>query len=660
MIKFSNGFLHEDKIIRDDIQTLRAIAICLVILFHYKIKPFIGGFLGVDIFFTISGFLITQKLLTSESLIKIFLEKRIKRIFPALFIVLLISYITAFIIFPPLELVDLSYSLLFSIIPAQNFYLLHQVGYFDKEAELKPFLIFWSLAIEEQYYLIWPFILFIAIKRIGGYISLLVFVSVLALISLGFSEFFARNNREIAFYAMPLRAYELFIGGLVYLLSSILKIKNIKLHLLTPVTGLLAILISTFYFSENNIFPGVNALPPIIGASLILLYFTTSQPTTIIRIFFFNFITNFFGKISYSLYLVHWPLLVFYCYFSMKSIGNLNLIETISLIATTIFLSILIFYGVEQPFRYEKFNSTKWITLLSATILFVGLAFLTIYKDGFYERYSAEKQKALNYLKTDYKTYTWKNFLEYTEYSNYNLKSYNEQPIIKRGMFSQGKTNLIIIGDSQAGDFINILVEAKIPNIEIRTIPISAGCQSVVLPLEEYRRYVKNNIPEMKQTDIPYCEEQHSRFYRSKIISQADIIFLVAHYYDWAVKYLPVTINFLNKNGARKVYVIGLKNQTFEPDKIINSIKYQNINFLDSAIVITNDKIFKTIQPDTYLSITEAFCPIPPQCSLYTPDGYPLFFDKIHLTPVGAKYIANQLINKQWFNSLGIQIQSAK
>jgi peptidoglycan/LPS O-acetylase OafA/YrhL len=349
---------------RKDIDGLRAIAVVPVIFFHAGFEVFNGGFLGVDIFFVISGFLITSILIseleTNKFSIVNFYERRARRILPALFVVLFTTYLASFIFMPPYEFKEFSQSLVSVAVFLSNMFFYLEIDYFSLAAEEMPLLHTWSLAIEEQYYILFPPLLFViwkldpkkvllALTLIGG----MSFISMIYLNELG--------NNSASFYWLFSRAWELLAGSTCALLIRFIKLQKIKY---VSSIGLLILLSSLFFWSKDIIHPGYLTIIPVLATCLIILF--PDQES-----FSYKFLTNpiflFLGLISYSLYLWHQPIFAF---LRMKTIGHPSeILFTIAIIVTFI-ASILSYRYVETPFRNKSKYSRKYI-LLSSTLLLI-------------------------------------------------------------------------------------------------------------------------------------------------------------------------------------------------------------------------------------------------------------------------------------------------
>lgn len=374
---------------RREIDGLRALAVLPVIFFHAGFQSFSGGFVGVDIFFVISGYLITSIILTEKSsgrftLIN-FYERRARRILPALFVVMLACLPFAWLWLLPGNLNDFSKSLIFVSIFSSNFLFFNQSGYFDTAVELKPLLHTWSLAVEEQYYLLFPIFISILWSKFWGRASgIILFI---ALISLIFSHWSAYNYPVANFFLLPTRIWELFIGALValYLFNHDQNIHtDRKINSTLGLAGLILILFSIFTFDDRTPFPGFYALIPTIGTALIILFANEKE---LVGKWLGNKLFVGLGLISYSAYLWHQPLFAFARIRSFDA-PTTGLLLALSLLA--IFLAFLSWKYVEKPFRDKAKFSQKHIFIYSliGSVFFVGLGIIGNVNKGFDQRFS--------------------------------------------------------------------------------------------------------------------------------------------------------------------------------------------------------------------------------------------------------------------------------
>lgn len=332
------------------IDGLRAIAILAVLIFHLSPEALQGGFIGVDIFFVISGYLITRIIIRDLEAgtfsLKKFYERRIKRIFPALFVMLIASVIATILMFDPEQYTYHLQSLRMASVQASNFFFMKELDYFASEDTKAALLHTWSLGVEEQFYLIWPIFLLLSFKflKSGHKYFPLIF---LALISLGLSEYVLSYDQKQAFYMLHTRAWELAIGGIVaFEIIPTIK-KKIALEIIAFI-GIALILGSTLFLSKAH-FPGLNALYPCLGAAFII-YSGLHQQTITHKALSVKPIL-FFGLISYSLYLWHWPIIIF----AQALFGNELDTATLAIIALiSIMLATLSYHCIEKPFQNLK------------------------------------------------------------------------------------------------------------------------------------------------------------------------------------------------------------------------------------------------------------------------------------------------------------------
>ncbi len=355
---------------RSEIDGLRALAIIPVILFHFNISVFQGGFVGVDIFFVISGYLITSLILkalnNNDFSFLAFYERRARRLFPAAFIVTIFCCITGWYILAPNDFQSFGKSLWTFAIFGSNIHFMNEVGYFDAPSLTKPLLHTWSLSVEEQYYLLIPAILFIAHRKIPNAIPLL--LCILIALSFVYSTYQVNNKPEYAFYMLPTRAWELLLGSLIA--SSWLPApRNNILSNILAAAGLMMILSAFLLYNKNTPFPGLAALLPCLGTALII-WTNTVNKNLIGKTFSIRPLVT-IGLISYPLYLWHWPLIIFTRYYLDREFKP---DEILAVIALTVLLSWLTWKYIEQPVRKRQVLATQGPIITTAAI--GGLAFI--------------------------------------------------------------------------------------------------------------------------------------------------------------------------------------------------------------------------------------------------------------------------------------------
>lgn len=343
---------------RPEIDGLRAVAVLSVIFFHAGFSLFPGGYVGVDIFFVISGFLITKIILRdllsgSFSLVG-FYERRVRRIFPALFVVLVISVPFGWIYLMPDQTKNFGISMLAITAFSSNIFFWRESGYFGGALENNPLLHTWSLSVEEQFYIFFPVFTFISIVFIGKRFYKLALICAF-LFSLLLTEW-AHSLYPIAnFYLIPTRAWELILGSIISLNLHHQKIHSAFKSNLGVLFGILLILISVLYFSDRTPFPSFYTLLPTIGAALIIIF---SQKETIAYKILSSSPLVKIGLISYSAYLIHNPI---FSIINHRTTEDLNPAFKVFLVIITLVLSYILWRFVEQPFRNKSLISKRLI-----------------------------------------------------------------------------------------------------------------------------------------------------------------------------------------------------------------------------------------------------------------------------------------------------------
>lgn len=368
---------------RREIDGLRALAVLPVILFHAGFEKFSGGFVGVDVFFVISGYLITTIIIAELEQGKFsivnFYERRARRILPALFLVMFVCIPFAWFWLLPSDMKDFSKSLVAVSVFASNILFWRESGYFATEAELKPLLHTWSLAVEEQYYFIFPLFLMLFWKL--GRRWILVTLALVFFTSLALAEWGSHNKQSAAFYLLPTRVWELLIGAFAafYLLQANRKDFGKVLSEVAGWLGVALIMYAVFDFSKATPFPGFYALVPTIGTVMVILFAT--QQTTVGK-FVGNKAFVGVGLISYNAYLWHQPLFSFARHRSLADPSNtvFLLLSLLSLI-----LAYISWRFVEVYFR-RKYNVTRnsiFFFAIISIILFVSFGIVGQKKNGF-------------------------------------------------------------------------------------------------------------------------------------------------------------------------------------------------------------------------------------------------------------------------------------
>ena len=345
------------------IQALRALAAILVLLFHANLAG--GGYVGVDIFYVISGYLITGLLLreienTGGLNFRAFYLRRAKRLLPTSFSILMITALAAWALYPGTMREDLGRHIFAASIYISNFlFAFWQMDYQNLEAIPPVVIHFWSLAVEEQFYLFWPFIIVAAFK-VGGRRGVRNTISAITLASFVWSLYLTEHSPIWSFYSLPTRAWELGVGALLIFIPS-----KIKFSVVYPWVALVAIVYSTFIYTDKTPFPGTAAIAPVLGTAIAIA--SISSWPSILNFFSNLRITQWLGEISYPLYLWHWPLLVI----PMVYFGRgLSILERAVAILSTLLLAHLTHIWIEEPLRHRSFAPRMVVIgALSATAI---------------------------------------------------------------------------------------------------------------------------------------------------------------------------------------------------------------------------------------------------------------------------------------------------
>ncbi len=352
---------------RSDIDGMRCLAVSSVFLFHLNEKLFPGGFTGVDIFFVISGFLITRIIVSevknSSFSMTRFYARRVRRIFPALFTILFFTAILAIIGLEPDAYQRFVHEVRYAALQVSNFFFAQERGYFDPASGYSLLLHTWSLGVEEQFYLIWP-LLILTTFRFWQHRFLQVLV-IITLLSFIYSDYLCKHSSQAAFYLLPSRAWELGTGGIVAV-ASLPRIQSLKFLNLLASIGLIFVLAPMFMLNSSGLFPGRYAIISVLGIALLLYTGGDNRKTVVFKLLSWKpFIA--IGTISYSLYLWHWPLIVFH---KITTGNSITLLSGIMIIFLATGCSSLSYFFIERPCRYGTFP--KKVTKLFSLIFSEG------------------------------------------------------------------------------------------------------------------------------------------------------------------------------------------------------------------------------------------------------------------------------------------------
>lgn len=361
---------------RADLDGLRAVAILPVLFFHADLTLFRGGFIGVDVFFVLSGFFMARVIMGdlergSFSFSQFYL-RRMRRILPALFSMMAVTAVAAWFLLMPKELMYFADSLRAAALFASNILFESESGYFDIAAEAKPLLHTWSLSIEEQFYIVFPIALFAAHKFARQHLTRIVLV--VALLSFCASSWAVFYSPEKAFYLLHFRVWELLAGALVAFAPRPQYTPVVARAL--SLVGIAGILLAVFLYTADTPFPGAYAALPVLSTALVIhAACKDGLPALLLS----NPASVFIGRISYSLYLWHWPLIVFFRYMLGHDLTIANSIQIILLSFAFAYLS---WRFIEQPARYGSWASSRTLIFgLSGSAVVAAISFAYVVRD---------------------------------------------------------------------------------------------------------------------------------------------------------------------------------------------------------------------------------------------------------------------------------------
>ena len=470
---------------RADIDGLRALAVVAVVCYHASLSFASGGFVGVDVFFVISGYLISSIIMRdigqNRFSVLTFYERRIRRIFPAMLAMFVVVSAFAYRLLLPSELVTYGQSLLAALFSGSNFFFWKQNGYFDAANIYKPLLHTWSLSVEEQFYLLFPPFLLLLQKFAQKKMKAAI-VS-LAILSFAASALIARDNQTAAFYFTPLRAWELLIGTILSQ-KYLPQMRSDLSRNTASILGVLSILLPMHFYTEATHFPGFAAVPPCVGAALIIAA-GEGGPSVIGRVLSWRPIV-FIGLISYSIYLWHWPLVVFQTSDLVLVPGaylDRHIVRPAILVGSIV-LGYLSWRFIEQPFRAGKTRMSRpklFILAGSSALVLSVFAGTMIAAKGVPSRYRQDALALAKYLNEPIKE-PWRQDVCFISPPSSSFADYQKGTCLAVG----AKPSLLLVGDSHAASLYSGLKSA-FPDRNVMQAT-AAGCRALIIELPDQSR----------------------------------------------------------------------------------------------------------------------------------------------------------------------------
>ncbi len=531
---FSNGHAKPANY-EPHIDGIRCIAVLSVLFYHFEFDIIPGGFVGVDVFFVISGYLITRLLLVDvqrESFsFRRFYMRRIRRLAPALIATLVVTFVVAAIFLTPSHFQRFSGASLASLLSFSNLYFWSESGYFDASADLKPLLHTWSLSVEEQFYLVWPALLFFVRARSVKFIGILFFCLFAA--SLIAARLGTNSIPSATFFLMPFRVYEFAIGAALALVP-LVHLRGRAWNDIVVLFALGLLYVSFTQFDKTIAFPDVNALLPCLGAVLLLAFGTSPVFGWLLR----NSFSTFIGKISYALYLVHWPIIVLYKHITFADVvvGNTR----IALIIMTFVLAIALHVFIENRFRVPDENPQanrfrRLAVWLAAPLLVVLSSVHAFSTDGWSARFDTDVIAAVGDV--DAKQLMRREYIKLNSSAS-NIPFEMNRPV-----------RILVMGDSHATDGFNALYLGNTmpERVAVRRLELDDVCLYLFVEGAESdeSEYTQNR-----------CREHFAHMQASELLDDATHVVLSTRWESLSFGYLPVFIEYL-KSRDNQVIAMG-------------------------------------------------------------------------------------------------------
>ena len=637
---------------RSDIDGLRAVAVLAVLAFHALPSVLPGGFVGVDIFFVISGYLISSILLSSLqqqsfSLLD-FYSRRIRRIFPALITVFIASFAMAWYFFYADEFINLGRHMISSAAFIQNWMLASESGYFDTTAEIKPFLHLWSLGVEEQFYIIWPLLLWGAWKLRLNLLKLTIICLAASFAWNIYELYFAQST--IAFYLPQVRFWELLIGAvLAYIhldptagtprVATSLGLANENIR---SITGATLLLLSFFFINSQKVFPGFWAILPTLGAVLLI----SAGPKAILnRTVLSNKVAVWFGKISYPLYLWHWVLLVYLRILEPDLFAKVKF--RLLALALAVVLSWLTYRFIEKPLRFGAYGKQKTWFLIAAMIGIIFLGREIQNQSGMGYRFTASAA----YLGGNFQTQMRKNLEDdyqqnsaACDFSQPEKKTNQPKVDIAKSCYEVNpkKQAVFLWGDSHA-QMLGYGLRKNLPADWQLLQVASVGC--------------KPNPVQLEDSNTSYCERSNYVALETIKKTRPQTVVL-AQSTAWKlpeVESLSATLKIL---GVQRIVFVGQSPEwsdalpTLMMRKQVVGIPERTKSGLVPETLVMNEgtkQLFATPAAGiAFVDLIDLFCNAN-GCLVYlgnNPVSGMTYFDSHHLSPVASDYLAKNSLVK--------------
>jgi len=619
---------------RADIDGLRAISVLSVVLFHLEIPGFQGGFVGVDVFFVISGYLITSiikhKYENHDFKLSEFYARRIRRLVPPLIATIAATFVGAAFIMTPFDMVAFSRSAVAALFSLSNIVFYLESGYWDTASELKPLLHTWSLGVEEQFYLFWPALIVVLLnlrRRVAFGISLTVISLLGALLCIWFTGI----NQSAAFYLLPFRIFQFAVGALLIPLTSIVQKRYLpRFPQIALWSGLFCIVVSVTSLGDDKAFPGYAVLWPTIGAALVLLSGTLpgERPASAL-VLLQNPLSIWLGRVSYSMYLVHWPLIVLFRYYHGLELTS---VDQIVLATSTLLATCVLHYGVEHRFyQRDADGSTEkpqplfgkhFVPYTFATAGLVAIIAASAWKgDGWAWRFPS---------------------LSLTTAQIEQGESERFRPVATACLLQNAKSNrhcnfeakiqVMVLGNSHELDGYSFISAGLGSAADINLILFGEAGKCADLHFDSGRF----------TTSDEQCQKRFNALFDPEVISRLDIVLYAANipYGENKDIFLSILQTIKSINAKIKIVTLGGYINTLRPC----SYYINQTNTTDSCALPENVSYFEDNPEDQplfnkfraieshYIDRVELLCKnrVLQTCRTRTDDGIPAFYDRHH------------------------------
>lgn len=629
---------------RPDIDGLRAIAVLLVVASHLRVPHLAGGYVGVDVFFVISGYLISSiiipEIVSGTFSLRAFYERRLRRIAPALFVMLASTIPIARHFLYPSELTAYARSLVAAALACSNTLFWGWRGYFDNSNELKPLLHTWSLGVEEQFYFAFPLLLML-IARLRKPQALRGALLTLAAVSFVAACWFATHHPRRAFFSSPLRAWELLLGAILSqrkpLAPGTREQKILRRAWRVETLGLLGlalILVPAIFYTDATPFPGLTAVAPCLGA--LLLIATGEHNTLIGRMLTLRPMVS-VGLISYSVYLWHWPLIVFAnlrhtltCE-AAECAAPLGAGMRCMLFAAALALGALSWLVVERPFRDRRRITTRALLGCSAATLSMLLAFgvYALRTEGEPQRFPPSVLSAAQYLALD-TPWRWNQCALALDDTAARFDRSTCLP------YTPGHTHYLLLGDSHAAQLWPGLREI-FPDVQIGQLNV-AGC---------------NLMPSKQNDPTSICRSMARFVYRDLLPShRVDTLIVGGQWFSQDIPQIAELVAYTRGHHIGLLLLGPNTAYTLSAPRLLARLEMQH-RMREVATFADNtqpqlDRELSTLAATQwhipYVSFFDESCDrTRDKCLTYTPSGAPILLDRNHLTPAASAMVAASL-----------------